>query len=74
MTNVTSVRALVGDSVYEAASVTVFDGWLRIDFDAEDLDSIQIRVEDLPQFSTSPTPADGLEPNTTPQPESSTAR
>jgi hypothetical protein len=46
--NINHSRVLVGDSVYEDATLTVNDGRLYIEFDALDLDPITIDVADLP--------------------------
>jgi hypothetical protein len=42
-----SARICVGDSVYEDAQVTVKEGWLHIEFDADDLDNISLEMSAL---------------------------
>jgi len=42
MERVIRARFLVGESVYEGGTLTVRDGWLHVEFDAEDLDSISL--------------------------------
>ena len=42
-----AMHILVGDSVYEDAQVTIRDGWLHIEFDADDLDSIALDLRCL---------------------------
>lgn len=41
------MRVLVGDSVYEDAQVSVLDGILTVEFDAEDLDNIAVDLNKL---------------------------
>jgi hypothetical protein len=38
----TSTRVLVGDSVYEDATLTLSDGRIYVEFDADDLDNVEI--------------------------------
>jgi hypothetical protein len=40
-------RVLVGDSVYEQATITIHDGRLFIEFDSADLDSITVDLRAL---------------------------
>lgn len=35
-----SVKALLGESVFEPATMSIRDGWLTIEFDRDDLDSM----------------------------------
>lgn len=42
-----AMRVLVADSVYEDAQVSVLDGILSIEFEAEDLDSIAVSLDVL---------------------------
>jgi hypothetical protein len=41
------IRVLIADSVYEDAQVTVRNGVLYIEFDAEDLESISVDLKQL---------------------------
>lgn len=45
------MKVLVGDSVFEQADVTIYDGHLRIDFEAGDLDPIDIDLRPLVEGS-----------------------
>ena len=40
-------RVLVGDSVYENADLTIHDGRLHIEFEADDLANITVDLRDL---------------------------
>ncbi len=42
-----AARVLVGDSVYEDATLTVREGHLYVEFDADDLDSITVDLRAL---------------------------
>jgi hypothetical protein len=45
------MKVLVGDSVFEQADITIYDGHLRIDFEADDLDPIDIDLRPLAEGS-----------------------
>lgn len=49
MSEMTRTRVMVGDSVYEPATLSITDGRLYVEFDAEDLDNLTFTLADLPE-------------------------
>lgn len=54
-------RVLVGESVFEDATLTIFDEMLHVEFDAEDLDAVAISVAALSELQATPNSSKDLE-------------
>lgn len=54
-------RVLVGESVFEDATLTIFDEMLHVEFDAEDLDAVAIPVAALSELQATPDSSKDLE-------------